>query len=149
MVRKLLLALTLVLAACEGALRDPVGVGSGGDGGGVVIGGGGGGGGGGSSSPLVGSWETDFVIQTSTDVQRHTVTWTFSATGTCRRVVAIYSVLEDRTLTSAVNCTFRSGGGQVDITYEGRSSAVTFGWTLEHFSPDRLILDGVTYDRVG
>jgi hypothetical protein len=97
----------------------------------------------------VGSWETDFVIQTSNDVQRHTVTWTFSASGSCRRVVEIYSVLEDRTLTSAVNCSFRSGGGQVDITYEGRSSAVTFGWTLEHFSPDRLILDGVTYDRVG
>ena len=147
MVRKALLALTLVLAACEGAVRDPVGLGN--DGGGVVIGGGGGGGGGGASGPLVGSWEATFVIQTSNDIQRHTVRWTFSANGSCDRVIEIFSVLEDRTLTTSTNCTFRSGAGQVDVTYEGRTSAVTFSWTLENFSPDRLILDGVTYDRTG
>ena len=149
MVPKMLLALTLVLGACEGAVRDPVGLGSG-DGGGIVVGGGGGGGGGGGASgPLVGSWETTFVIQTSTDIQRHTVTWTFSSNGSCGRVIQIYSVQADRTLTTSTDCTFRSGGGQVAVTYAGRSSAVTFSWTLENFSPDRLILDGVTYDRIG
>jgi hypothetical protein len=148
MLRTLLLFLTLILAGCEGALRDPVGLG-GGDGGGVVTGGGGGGGGGGATGPLVGSWETTFVVQTSSDIQRHTVRWSFRSNGTCGRAVEIYSVFEDRTLTSSVSCTFQSGGGQVAITYEGRSSDVNFSWTLENFSPDRLILDGVVYDRVG
>jgi hypothetical protein len=148
MVRALLFTLTLALAACEGAVRDPVGLGGGDDG--IIIGGGGGGGGGGTGGGvLLGSWETNFVFQTSNDVQRHTVTWTFNSGGTCRRVVEIYSVLEDRTLTTSVNCSFTSGGGEVAITYAGSSTAVSFSWSLEHFSPDRLILDGVIYDRIG
>ena len=146
-----LFALTLILAvaACDGALRDPTGLAGGGGGGGLIGGGNGGGGGGGGGSVLLGSWQTHFLIQTSNDIQRHSVSWTFNTGGSCQRVVEIYSTLQDQTLTTTVNCTFRSGGGQVDITYEGRSSAVTFSWTLEHFSPDRLILDGVTYDRIG
>jgi hypothetical protein len=148
MVRLLMLTITLALAACEGAVRDPVGLGGGGDG--TFIGGGGGGGGGGTGGGvLLGSWETNFVFQTSNDVQRHTVTWTFSAGGSCRRVVEIYSVLEDRTLTTTANCTFTAGGGEVAITYAGSSTAVSFSWSLEHFSSDRLILDGVIYDRIG
>ena len=146
MVRRLLLPLVLVLAvaACEGAVRDPVGLGNGG--GGPLVGGGGGGGGGGV---LLGTWQTHFLIQTSNDIQRHTVTWRFGSGGACRRVVEIYSTLEDQRLTTPVDCVFQSGNGQVAVTFEGRSSAVTFSWSLEHFSPDRLILDGVTYDRIG
>jgi hypothetical protein len=147
--RALYLVLILALAGCDGAVRDPTGLG-GGDGGGTTIGGGGGGGGGGgnSGSPLLGTWETHFVFQLSGDVQRHTVTWTFSPDGTCRRVIEIYSVLEDRTLTTEVSCTFRSGGSQVSVTFDGHTLAATFPWSLEHFSPDRLVLDGVTYDRL-
>lgn len=144
MYRALLLALALGLAACEGAIRDPVGLGNGGNGG--TIGGGGGGNGG---SVLQGSWQTVFLFRLSDDVQTHTVTWNFGNDGSCRRVVEIYSVLEDRTLTTTSTCTFRSGGGDVAITFEGSASPVSFRWSLEHFSRDRLILDGVTYDRVG
>ena len=149
MLRNLLFALTLVLAGCDGAVRDPVGLGDGDNGGITVGGGGGGGGGGGSGGVLLGTWQTEFLILTSNDIQRHSVTWSFSAGGTCQRVVAIYSTLEDQTLTTTTNCTFLSGSGQVSITFEGRSSAVTFSWSLENFSSDRLILDGVTYDRTG
>jgi len=77
------------------------------------------------------------------------VTWTFTSGGTCRRVVSIYSTLQDQTLTTTAGCTFLSSGGQVAVTFDGRTSAVNFSWTLEHFSADRLILDGVTYDRIG
>ena len=142
-----LFVLTLTLAACEGAVRDPVGLG-GGDGG-IIVGGGGGGGGGSGGSALLGTWQTTFIFQLNNDVQRHTVTWTFGAGGSCHRELEIYSVLEDRTLVTTVDCTFRSGAGDVAITYEGNSSAVSFQWSLEHFSRDRLILDGVTYDRIG
>jgi hypothetical protein len=142
MFRTLLVMSALVLAGCEGAVRDPVGLGNGGDGG--TIGGGGNGG-----NVLLGSWETTFIFRTSSDVQTHTVTWSFTSGGSCRRVVEIYSVLEDRTLVTGTDCTFNSGGGQVAVTYEGRSSAVNFSYTLENFSPDRLILDGVIYDRIG
>jgi hypothetical protein len=144
MLRTLLVLSAVALAGCEGAVRDPVGLGSGGGDGGTI-----GGGGNGGTSVLLGSWETTFIFRTSSDVQTHTVTWNFNAGGSCRRVVEIYSVLEDRTLVTGTNCTFISGGGQVAVTYEGRSSAVNFSYTLENFSPDRLILDGVIYDRIG
>jgi hypothetical protein len=145
MLRTPLLALTLLLAACEGAIRDPVGLGNGNDPGTI----GGGGGGGGGSSVLVGSWETVFIFRTSTDVQTHTVTWRFNTGGSCRRVVEIFSVLEDRTFITTTNCTFRTGAGDVAITWEGRTIPVSFAWSLDHFSPDHLILDGVIYDRTG
>jgi hypothetical protein len=144
MFRTLLVIGALTLAGCEGAVRDPVGLGTGGDDGGTI-----GGGGNGGSSVLLGRWETTFIFRTSNDVQTHTVTWSFTTGGSCRRVVEIYSVLEDRTLVTGTDCTFSSGGGQVAVTYEGRSSAVNFSYTLENFSPDRLILDGVIYDRIG
>jgi hypothetical protein len=90
----------------------------------------------------------DLVFDLGDDVQRHTTTWTFGADGSCQRTVEIYSVLEDRTLRSTVGCTFQSSSGEVAVIYEGNSSPATFRWELEGFSRNRLILDGITYDRV-
>ena len=149
MYRTLVFALLLTLSlACEGAIRDPVGLGGGGDGTGGT-GGGGGGGGGTSGSLLVGSWEAVFIFELPNDIQRHTVTWTFTANNVCRRTVEVFSVLEDRTLTNVSDCTFSPGGGDVAITFAGSSSPVTFRWSLADFSRDRLLLDGVVYDRIG
>jgi hypothetical protein len=142
--RRLLPAVILLLAACDGALRDPVGVGSGSNNGGTI-----GGGGGGGSSVLLGAWQANLIFELSNDIQRHTITWSFNPDGGCRRTVEIFSVLEDRSLTTTVNCTFRSSGSDVAITYEGNTSAVNFSWSLENFSRDHLILDGVAYDRIG
>jgi hypothetical protein len=143
--RTLLLTLLLLTAACDGATRDPTGLG-GHPGGGLTGGGNGGGGSGGSL--LVGSWQVDLVYQLSNDVQRHTITWTFGADNSCSRRVEIYSVLEDRTLTTTAGCTFIAGSGEVLVTYEGRSSPVTFQWSVANFSRDHLVLDGITYDRI-
>ncbi len=136
-----ILACLLALAACEGAVRDPTGLGGGG--------GNLGGGGGGSGPAFVGSWEATFIFQTSQDLQRHTTRWTFGAGGGCQRVSEIYSVLEDRTFSTGVHCTWQAGTGVVLVSFDGNPAAVSFRWTLEHFSPDRLVLDGVPYDRIG
>ena len=165
MYRLVLLALLLLSTACDGALRDPVGVGGGvpgggtgggggngggggdGNGGGGNGGGGGGGGGGNNNSLIVGTWKAQFIIQLSNDIQRQTTIWTFGSNATCRRTVETYSVLADQTFTSQVDCTFTTGNGQVAITYQGNTSPVTFRWSLDGFS--RLELDGVVYDRIG
>lgn len=145
LLRRLLVCLALGLATgCEGALRDPTGLSQR-----DPNPGGGGGGGGSGSSLLIGSWQVVFIFQLNSDIQRHTTTWDFRTDGSCRRTVEVFSVLEDRTLTTFRDCTFRTGSGDVTITYAGNPATVTFRWSLDRFSRNRLLLDGVTYDRIG
>jgi hypothetical protein len=135
-------------AGCSGDARDPTGLVPYDPGGGLTGGGGGGGGQNGGAPELVGSWRATFVFQLDTDVQVHTTTWTFSASGSCSRVSAVTSVLEDRTLTTSVSCTWRTNGTDIDIRFGGNVGTVTFRWGMDGFSPDRLMLDGVVYDRI-
>jgi hypothetical protein len=143
MYRALVVAL-LLTAGCDGAIRDPVGLGGGGSGGT----GGSGGGSGNGSGVLLGDWQAVFIFELDFDIQRHTTTWQFMGDDICRRTVEVYSVLEDRTLTTSVNCTFRASGSDVAITFEARSTPVTFRWSLVNFSRDQLLLDGIPYDRL-
>lgn len=133
---------------CSGDVRDPVGLVpfDPGDG---FTGGGGGGGQNGGAPVLVGAWRATFVFELDTDVQVHVTTWSFAANGTCHRSVAVTSVLEDRTHTTSVACTWRTNNSDIAITYGGNAAAVTFRWSLDGFSPARLVLDGVLYDRIG
>ncbi|MEO8294448.1 MAG: hypothetical protein ABI613_02955 [Gemmatimonadota bacterium] len=143
-----LLSATLLVGGCRGDLRDPTGYSAPRDTSQVGAGTGGGGGGGGSSSELNGTWRATFLIELPDDVQRHTVTWSFLPNGSCHRSLEIYSVIEDRTITTGMDCSFRVGSGDVTITWSGNTQAVAFRWSLANFSRDKLMLDGVTYDRL-
>jgi len=133
---------------CSGDLRDPVGLVPFDTSGGFV-GGGGGGGGGGGASALVGSWSATFIIRLMNDVQSQVTTWSFQSNGTCNRTVAVTSVLEGRTLTTTLPCTWFTNSNDISIMFGGNVGSVTFRWGFENFSPDRLVLDGVTYVRIG
>jgi hypothetical protein len=98
---------------------------------------------------LIGTWQTTFVVDLGSDVQRHTISWRFVSGGSCLKSVEIFSVLEDQTLTTETSCTFRTGSGDVTITFAGNTTGVTFRWSLVNFSRNTLLLDGVTYDRIG
>ncbi|MEO8199950.1 MAG: hypothetical protein ABI679_05445 [Gemmatimonadota bacterium] len=147
----MLLFLLLLIAGCGGDLRDPTGLEGfpnppgGGTG---TTGGGGGGGGPTGSSALIGTWQAVFVIQLDTDVQRQTTTWSFGTRGSCHRTVEIFSVLADQTFTTESDCAFVVGAHDVTITYAGNTASATFQWSLANFSRDRLVLDGITYDRI-
>lgn len=133
---------------CQGALRDPTGLGRP-DSTTATSGGGGGNGGGQQNSPLIGTWQAIFLFRLDNDVQRQTTTWEFHSDGTCRRTVDTFSVLADQTFRTVSDCSFRSGAFDVSVTYAGNSAAVTFQWSLQDFSSNKLILDGVVYDRIG
>lgn len=132
---------------CSGDLRDPVGLVPFDTTGGLV--GGGGGGTGGGASVLVGKWSATFIFRSMNDVQTQVTTWSFQASGACNRTVAVTSVLQGQTLTTSLPCTWRTNGTDISIMFGGNVGSVTFRWTLADFSPDRLLLDGVTYARIG
>jgi hypothetical protein len=145
--RLALIVIAIAATSCSGDLRDPTGQTPYDTSNGYT--GGGGGGGGGGSSTLVGSWQTIFIFRLTNDVQTHTTTWSFQADGSCSRRVEVFSVLADRTLTTTVTCTWVTSGNDVAITFSGSPGPVSFRWSLMNFSPDELVLDGVTYDRIG
>lgn len=134
-------------AGCSGDLRDPVGLVPFDTTGGLT-GGGGGGGGTGGAAVLVGTWSATFIIRLMNDVQSQVTTWRFQSNGTCNRTVAVTSVLEGRTLTTSVPCTWFTNSTDISLTFGGNVGSVTFRWGLQDFSPDRLVLDGVTYVRL-
>jgi hypothetical protein len=143
----------VMVSGCSGDLRDPVGLvafdTSGGLTGGGGGNGGGSGGGAGRNSILVGTWSATFIIRLMNDVQTQVTTWSFQSNGTCNRTVAVTSILEGRTLTTSVPCTWFTNSTDISIMYGGNVGSVTFQWGLENFSRDRLVLDGVTYVRIG
>ncbi|MEP7324707.1 MAG: hypothetical protein ABI836_02060 [Gemmatimonadota bacterium] len=132
---------------CDGGLRDPVGQVPF-DTTGELTGGGGGGGGTGGAAVVVGSWSATFITRLMNDVQSQVTTWHFQVNGSCNRTVAVTSVLEGRTLTTSLPCTWSTNSTDISIAFGGNVGTVTFRWSLENFSPDRLLLDGVTYVRI-
>ena len=111
--------------ACSGDLRDPVGLVAFDTTGGFT-GGGGGGGGNGGAAVLVGSWSATFITRLVNDVQTQVTTWSFRASGSCTRTVAVTSVLEGRTFTTSLPCTWRTNNTDISIIFGGNVGAVTF-----------------------
>ncbi|MFL5516925.1 MAG: hypothetical protein ACJ8DJ_12255 [Gemmatimonadales bacterium] len=88
------------------------------------------------------------LIQVADDLQRWTTTWRFDAGGTCRQTIVTESVVEGFPRTSERSCTFLTRESSVAITYAGGATA-TFEFSFAGFSPDRLVLDGSEYQRLG
>ena len=115
---------------------------------------GGGGGGGGAqaggtgSTPLVGTWQVVILVPVAGDLQRWTTTWRFDAAGGCRQTVVTESLAEGIPRTIERECTYRTNVSEVAITYRSGAS-VTFAFSFAGFSPDRLVLDGSEYQRLG
>ena len=129
------------------------GTSGGGSGNGGGDGGGGGGNGGnpigGTAGLLVGSWQNVWLIRMENDAQTITTTWQFGSDHTCRRTVDTFSVLLDGSLVTTTDCTWTADGFSVTVTYVGHTKGVTFSVALSNFSPDRLILNGILFDRIG
>jgi hypothetical protein len=143
----------LMVAACTPQAREPFGTGGGGDNGGGLGSGGGGTGGGGSGNPnvpsaLVGRWENTLILQLSDDIETVTTTWTFDATGSCAKQVRSFSVVEGFPRTSLTLCRFDTSSGQITITFNDTGGVVAFHFSFPGFSPDRLLLDDIEFQRL-
>ncbi len=142
----------LIAAACTPQAREPFGTGgSGGDGGGGATGGGGGGGGGSNPSipsALVGRWENTLILQLTGDIETITTTWTFDNAGRCAKEVRSFSVVEGFPRTTLRLCSFQVANTDIGITFDDTGGTVSFRFTFPGFSPDRLQLDAIEFQRV-
>lgn len=102
----------------------------------------------GSPSPLHGEWTATLVVQLPADLQTTTIVWRFAADGSCRRTVTTESLVEGFPRTTVTECTYVADGAEVDVTYAGATEPVSFPYSLVAFSRDRLLLDGIEYQRV-
>ncbi len=146
----LALALALCLSAC--AAPDQTGPSTGG---GDALGqpvtppatGGGGGGGGAALGALIGDFQTISVIPVNGNFQSTVTQWRFAADSSCRRTVRTTLLSEGIAQTTLADCTYTTSVNSVLVTFPGSPTAV-FSVSFAGFSPDRLVLDGVEYQRI-
>ena len=112
---------------------------------------GGGGNGGGSTgvSPVIGTWQVVLVITVPGDIQTWTTTWRFDAAGTCHLTRTSFSLLEGFPRTTERDCRFLLSGGNVVVTYSDSNATQSLPYSFAGFSPDRLVLEGIEYRRIG
>jgi hypothetical protein len=139
------LGLLLTLAVLAGCTGDPKGVGpfepgSGDEGSGA--------GGGSAAQALVGTWRNVTVIEVPGDLQTWTTTWRFEEGGMCLQAVETVSLAEGVPRVTERECGFTVASDEVTITFLGGGTA-TFDFSFASFDPDRLVLGGFEYDRLG
>ncbi|HEX6669632.1 MAG TPA: hypothetical protein VF061_08750, partial [Gemmatimonadales bacterium] len=96
---------------------------------------------------LAGTWRATVLIEVPGDVQAWITTWEFDSDGTCLQIAEVRSVVESTPRVTERPCTFTADGFEIAITYTG-GSTLTFNYAFPLFSSDRLILDGLEYERV-
>ena len=103
--------------------------------------------GGGATTTIVGGWQNTVLIEVPGDMQTWTTTWRFDAEGTCRQTVVVESLAEGFPRTTDRTCTFTISGSKITISYTGGGD-LTFDFSFAGFSPDMLVLDGFSYQRI-
>jgi hypothetical protein len=99
-------------------------------------------------SALIGEWQVETVIFIQGDVQTTTARWSFSTDGSCRRTITTLLASEDIPRASVSDCTYQQDINAVIVTFPG-SLPATFSVAFAAFDADRLVLDGLEYQRVG
>jgi hypothetical protein len=105
-------------------------------------------GGGSGAGALVGSWQRTSILQLVDDLRRNTTTWRFDADGACEETVETLDLIEDIPRTETHACTYRVDATDVVITFTGATADVRFTIQFDGFSPQRLVLDGLLFDRI-
>jgi hypothetical protein len=143
-----LLTFALALGACEGGDPftpdtvppfDPNGGTSGGPGGDDST----------NAQLVVGIWEVTFVTPLMDDILTERTVWEFGADLNCQQT--IYSTLGSEGFTRVTRnyCTYQVVNFDIVVLFDGALEPVTFPFDFAAFDPDRLILDGFEYTRIG
>lgn len=96
---------------------------------------------------LVGTWRYETLVEVPGDIQAWSTTWRFDPDGACLQTVVTQSLAEGFPRTSERPCTFVARDFAVTIAFTG-AGTVDFEYTFADFSPDRLVLDGLEYQRI-
>ncbi|HEV8357492.1 MAG TPA: hypothetical protein VGQ17_12075 [Gemmatimonadales bacterium] len=114
-----------------------------------MSGGGNGGGSAGGNPSVTGTWQVVLVITVPGDIQTWTTTWRFDAAGSCQLTKTSFSLLEGFPRTTERDCRFVLSGGSVVVTYSDTGTTQSLPYSFAGFSPDRLVLEGLEYRRIG
>ena len=104
--------------------------------------------GGAPATPLVGEWERFEVALTPGDVITTTIHWRFGADASCTRVITTHSANEGFARTEVRHCTWSIGPASLTIRYSEGDEG-TFDLAFPGFDANRLLLDGLEYQRIG
>jgi hypothetical protein len=145
----------LILAACTSTSHSPTGLGappgggssSGGSDSSGSGGGGFGGGGMGMSGSLVGVWQNVFLVSVANDVQRITTTLQLSPDGSCLKRVETFSFAEGFPRITQQVCRWELSGTTLLMDFGG--GFTPFMVSFQSFDPNRLVVDGIVYTRIG
>lgn len=111
------------------------------------------GGGGGDDSTnaalVVGIWEVTVITELPDDILTERTVWEFGADLNCQQT--IYSTLGSEGFTRVTRnyCTYLVVNFDIVVLFDGALEEVTFPFDFADFDPDRLILDGFEYTRIG
>lgn len=102
-----------------------------------------------TSSAVVGSWRRFDVLSSddSADIISQTTEWEFDSQGGCQRTITTFDAAEGFPRATSRDCTWETG--VQDITLHWSDAEVnTFSLTFAAFDPDRMVLDGLEYQRI-
>ena len=96
---------------------------------------------------LVGTWRHETLVEVPGDIQAWSTTWRFDSDGGCLQTVVTQSLAEGFPRTSERPCTFLARDFVVTVSFTG-AGTLEFEYTFADFSTDRLVLDGLEYQRI-
>jgi hypothetical protein len=100
-----------------------------------------------SSGTIVGEWERFEAVAFDGDIVTTSIHWLFDADGSCVRVITSMSAVEGIPRTQVRECTWRLGPAEITLRF-GTDAEATFPLGFGGFDPNRLILDGLEYQRI-
>jgi len=100
-----------------------------------------------SSGTIVGEWERLEIVAFDGDIVTTSIHWLFDADGSCVRVITTTSAVEGIPRTEIRECTWRIGPAEITLRL-GTDAEATFPLAFGGFDPNRLVLDGLEYQRV-
>ena len=87
-------------------------------------------------------------VLSASALQTVTTTWALNPGGTCQRRIITYSNLVGSSDTTTRGCTFRMANFAIDVTFSGATGPVRYPYDFPGFSPTRLLLGGVEYQKL-
>jgi len=98
---------------------------------------------------VVGIWEVTIVTPLVDDILTERTVWEFGADLNCQQT--IYSTLGSEGFTRVTRnyCTYLVVNFDIVVLFDDTLQEVTFPFDFADFDPDRLILDGFEYTRIG
>jgi hypothetical protein len=102
----------------------------------------------GSTSSLVGTWEVTLIVTVAEDIQTWTTRWEFRADRTCTWRQRVVSALEGIPREELRTCEWVDANGEITVTWDDTGGVDIMEYSFAAFDRDRLLLQGVEYQRI-